>query len=84
MTKSNILDLTAEESDILDHAKKCCLHVKRAGRHSGHMWYCFDCNGVTNASLASQEQHGAASDHKCFDSNRAIKHHMMETHGVAW
>ena len=77
------MDLTYEEQDILEHAKLCHLHVKKAGRHSGHRWYCFECPGMTCSSLADQERHQNI-DHKSFNTDRAIKHHMMETHGVQW
>lgn len=85
MTKTHdTIELTHEESEILDHANKCHLHVKRVERHNaGHVWYCFECNGLTSSSVAdSEKQHYA--DHKVFDTDRKMKHHMMETHGVVW
>ena len=85
MTKSANNDgcLTAEEVDIVHHAKSFKIHVKKAGRHSGHSWYCFDCHAVTKDHIAGCEaQHN--TDHKSFDSNEAIKKHLETTHDVHW
>ena len=81
MTKSaSRADLTAEELDIVDHAHAVGLHVKKAGRHSGHCWYCFDCQNGTH------HQQGGTNvvQHHIFDSNKAIKQHLTAIHGVHW
>mgnify|MGYP005848578629 CR=1 FL=1 len=84
MTKSaNRTDLTAEEQDIVDHAKSCGIHVKKAGRHSGHTWYCFDCQGLTTDHISGREQ-VHPTDHTSFDSNQAIMAHLKTTHDVHW
>jgi hypothetical protein len=75
-------DLTAEESDIVEHAKQCGLHVKKAGPHSGHKWYCFDCHAQTRDEIAGRRHHDV--DHKSFDSDTAIKQHLLKIHDVHW
>ena len=85
------ISLTAEELDIVNHAEAQGLHVKKAGPHSGHCWYCFDCQTCeANARRQQNEQYGGVAadnvveSHHCFDSNKAIKYHLEHKHGVHW
>jgi predicted transposase YbfD/YdcC len=82
MTKS-VYDMTEDERDVLEHAKREGLHVKQAGRHSGHKWYCFDCKGRTQDHIEGHETYHK-TDHASFDSNQAIKEHMVKAHNVHW
>ncbi|KAG7372674.1 hypothetical protein IV203_018817 [Nitzschia inconspicua] len=70
----------AEQEDIMEHAKREGLHVKPAGRHSGHKWYCFDCKGT----MTTDRILGHTTDHASFDSDQAIKDHMVRSHNVHW
>ena len=82
MTKKANDLLTAEESDILNHAQKCHVHVKRVERHNtGHVWYCLECKGQQNDDV---DHHHPVVDHKVFDTNQKMKQHMTEAHGVVW
>ena len=84
MTKSaNQSDLTGDEADIVHHAKACGVHVKKAGRHSGHRWYCFDCQGLTTDRIAGREE-VHKTDHTSFDSDEAVKKHLETVHDVHW
>ena len=76
-------DLTPDELDIIEHAKSVGLHVKKAGRHSGHMWYCFDCKGWTTDHICGKET-PHKTDHISFDSNGSMKRHLMNIHDVHW
>jgi len=76
-------ELTTEEMDIVHHAENVGIHVKKAGRHSGHAWYCFDCQGMTTDHIAGHEARHK-TDHKSFDSNQAIIKHLETTHDVHW
>ena len=76
------ISLTAEELDIVNHAEGHGLHVKKAGPHSGHCWYCFDCQ-TCEANMRRQTDNVVESHH-CFDSNKAIKYHLEHKHGVHW
>lgn len=76
-------DLTSEELEIVEHAKALKIHLKKAGRHSGHAWYCFDCPGNTTDHIAGAEA-AHKTDHKSFDSNAAIRKHLVEVHHSQW
>lgn len=75
-------DLTDEERKIVDQARLCGLHVKKAGRHSGHLWYCFDCKGMASDHIPGGHVH--QTDHMSFDSDSALKKHLENVHGVHW
>ena len=79
MAKSAHSDLTAEELDIIHHALAVGLCVKKAGRHSGHRWYCFDCQ-----DKHCKEADNVVGHHNTFDSNKAIKYHLTAIHGIHW
>ena len=75
-------ELTPEELEIAEHARAKGVHIKKAGRHSGHCWYCFDCHNCTTDHILDVPFHATQVDHKSFDSNEAIKTHLLAMHGV--
>lgn len=80
MTKSANRAMSTEEIDIKEHAERVGLHVKKAGPHSGHCWYCFDCQGACNSHQAGSN----FVSHHTFDSNEAMKQHLTTIHGIHW
>jgi hypothetical protein len=89
MTKKSVdkyIDMTDDERDVIEHAQREGLHVKPAGRHSGHKWYCFDCQGTTTTTTDHIDGHETyhKTDHISFNSNQGIKEHMVKKHNVHW
>ena len=91
--------LGPQECDILHHARRHHIHVKRVvvvqeghDIDETHVWHCFDCSGLTTTTTTTSPQtttttehhHHEHADPKVLDSDEKMKHHLMETHGVSW